>query len=148
MTKQFITYLFFTAYASAFCMEKPAAIAPTLAQSDDEYLARSLIRAILNNEKEQIQPLLDKKVDLNASLRYAVESSIAKSCKALMLLGANPYSRGPEGKNAFDCLRDTWSYTNEIKQILKEEDTWYGWIISKMRSIRTCCRHNKEEKTE
>jgi len=145
-----MTCLFFTACAPALCMEPPAEGAITLVQSDESTKARSLIQAILNNEEEQIRLLLKEKegVDLDESLRYAVESSIAKSCKALMLLGANPYTRGAEGKNAFDCLRDTWSYTNEIEQILKEEDTWYGWIISKIRSIRTCCRHNKEEKTE
>lgn len=149
MIKQFITTILITACAPALCMEKPPDVAVSLVQHDLEgTMARSLIRAILGNHQEEIQPLLNKGVDLDQSLRYAVESGIAKTCKALMLLGANPYAQDANGKTAFDCLRDTWSPTNQIKQILKNEDTWQGWITSKMRSICSCYRDNKEEKTE
>lgn len=149
MIKQFITTILITACAPALCMEKPPDVTITLAQPDPEgTMARSLIRAILGNHEEEIQPLLNNGVDLDQSLRYAVESGIAKTCKRLMLLGANPYAQSTEGKNAFDCLRDTWSPTNEIKQILKKEDTWQGWITSKMRLIRSCCIYNKKEKLE
>jgi hypothetical protein len=146
MIKKIITSILITTCASALCMEQSDEVAVTVIQSDSDTMARSLIQAILNNNEERIQYLLDNGVDLDESLQYAVQSDIAKSCKALMLLGANPYTQNLEGKTAFDYLRDTWSPTNKIEQILKKEDSWRGWMISKMRLIRSCCRHNKEEK--
>lgn len=116
------------------------------ANQDADHTWTPLGYAIIFNMPELIQPLLDAGADLDKALQCSVTCGWERVCKGLMLLGANPHAKDAEGKTAFDYLHYHWS-TSPIKQILKKEDTWRGWLKSKMRSIHRCCNFikNKQE---